>query len=145
MVYQRKVAPVKQSDTHKSSFIENVKGSYEMLDGQTFTVDGYGFFKIGETEFSLFETLNTSQAVYMAAKPTVNNRKKVYTYHGITVTGSQLLTVSHKAPTSDDDTRLLTEKDTEHAWAVNTFQAKNINWESGMAIPFGTRTDLPKK
>ena len=145
MVFQRATATIKQSDPHKSSFIKNVQGSYEMSDDAPFIVDGSGSFKIGETEFSLYETLNATQAVYVSAEPTANSRKKVYTYHGITVTGTQVLTVAYKVPTGDGTTRLLTEKDTEHAWAVNTFQAKNINWESGISTPFGTRVDSQKK
>jgi hypothetical protein len=144
MVFQRATATIKQSDPYKSSFTQNIQGSYEMSDNEIFTVDGTGFFKIGETEFSLYETLNESQAVYVSAEPTVNNRKKVYTYHGITVTGTQVLTVAHKVATSVGDTRLLTEKDTEYAWAVNTFQVKNINWENGLSTVFGTKTDSQK-
>lgn len=57
-------------------------------------------------------------------------------------TGKRLLSVAHKAPS--DNTRLLTKKDTEYAWEVNTFQAENINWESGFATPFATRVDLKR-
>ena len=115
-----------------------------MVDDTAFTVDGSGFFKLGETEFFLHETLNESQAVYVSAEPVANSRKKVYTYHGIIGTGKQLFSVAHRAPTSDG-TRLLTDKDTEYAWAVNTFQVKNINWESGLTTVFGTKVDLPKE
>lgn len=140
MVFQRNTEKVQQTDIYKSSFLKNIQGSYKMIDDKTFTVDGSGFFKLGETEFFLHETLSELQAVYVSAEPVVNSRKKVYTYHGIIGTGTQLLSVAHKAPTSDG-TRLLTEKDTEHAWAVNTFQAKNINWKSGFSTVFGTRID----
>ena len=138
MVFQRNTEKIQQIDLYKSSFIKNVQGFYKMIDDKTFVVDAYGFFKLGETEFFLHETLNEFQAVYVSAEPVANSRKKVYTYHGITSAGTQLLSVAHKAPTGDGS-RLLTEKDTEHAWAVNTFQAENINWESGLATPFGTR------
>ena len=140
MVFQRKATTIQQNDPYKSSFIKNIQGSYKMFNEETFTVDGSGFFKIGETEFSLYNTLNDSQAVYVSAKPTANSRKKVYTYHGITSAGDKILTTSYKLPTGNG-TRLLTEKDTEHAWAVNTFQVENINWESGISTPFGTRID----
>ncbi len=142
MVFQRQSAPIKQSDPHKNSFIRDIQGNYEMIDGKTFTVDGSGFFKLGETEFFLQEVLNGSQAVYASAEPSTNSRKKVYTYHGIMNTGKRLLSVAHKAPS--DNTRLLTKKDTEYAWEVNTFQAENINWESGFATPFATRVDLKR-
>ena len=144
MVFQRNTKTLQQTDPYKSSFLKNVQGTYKMIDDKTFTIDGSGFFKLGETEFFLHETLSESKAVYVSAEPVPNSRKKVYTYHGIISTEDEVLTVAHKAPTGDG-VRLLTEKDTEYAWAVNTFQVKNINWENGLSTVFGTKIDSPKE
>ncbi|MGL4677331.1 MAG: hypothetical protein ACRCWI_06660 [Brevinema sp.] len=142
LVHKRQTpAPeVQEARTYKNQYINKIRGAYTMLDGTPLTVDGSGSFKLGEIEYFLHEALNDYQAIYVAVTPDPHSTKKIYTYHGIITTGKNLLSAPYKAPNFQNKRRL-TEKDTDFAWQVNTFQAENINWTSGFSTVFASRED----
>lgn len=140
LVHTRQSAnQTEESNTFKKEFISNIQGKYALLDGTEFTIDARGSFKIGDTEYFVHQALNSSQGIYVAVQPDSNSSKKIYTYHGIINTGSALLSAPYKAPVYTEGQRALTEKDTPHAWKVNTFQPQNINWKSGFSTTFANK------
>ncbi len=116
-------------------FLGNITGTYTTPSGETLVIDGSGSFKIGNSEYYIQDVINENQAVYVSTTPDSSNRK-VYTYHGIIADGSKLYSVAFRPPTQG---RQLSDKDSEKAWEVNTFQPENINWSSGLNSVIGTK------
>lgn len=140
-IIYRKQSPATLINPYKNEFATKIQGTYKMKDKTILTINASGNFILNKVTFTLHDAISDTQGIYSAASPDPDkNNKNIYTYHGVTIQDSTLLNVPFKSPDSSKQ-RLLTEKETKHAWAVNTFQIENIDWKSGFLTSFASKQD----
>ncbi|SFB73774.1 hypothetical protein SAMN02745150_00497 [Brevinema andersonii] len=134
-----KSLPTPQVNPYTENFLTNIQGTYKskVLD-EMISIAEDGSFKVGDISYILHSATADYRAIYKAETPLPEYNRSMVTYHGLILSGNQLLSAGLKDP-DYSKVRQFSSDETKYSWELNMYRIENIDWDIEKAAIFAIR------